>query len=253
MTIKGNQSEIAVAEVVGFIIILGIMMTGIALVTLYGYPALVKEQANANIKNMERNMIVLQNDVKALAYKGVPYKETMIQIGDGTLLVKPSNSDTKSFNISDYGTFKPGELQFKASAENVVIALQNGAVVKSYWAQGGSVMISEPRWYVDTDLSGTKTFVISLINITADDDLAKSGMANVQLHITNSTTSLPITPGSGDVSVTYNDLDNDYRTAWGNYFQYDLNMVKDPFTNTYTMHNVDTLIVKTYDIKVLGI
>ena len=77
-----------VPEVVGFIIILGIMMTGIGLVTLYGYPALIQEQANANIKNMERNMIVLQNDMKSLTYKSVPYEETTLVVTGGTLSVQ---------------------------------------------------------------------------------------------------------------------------------------------------------------------
>jgi len=71
----------AVSESIGFIIIMGIMLTGIAMVTLYGYPALVQEQQNTNIRNMQRNMIVLQNDLKGLTYKNVPYQETMLQGG----------------------------------------------------------------------------------------------------------------------------------------------------------------------------
>jgi hypothetical protein len=55
-------NEEAVSEAVGFILILGIVITGIGLVTLYGYPVLVKEQSNTDIKNMERAMIVIQND-----------------------------------------------------------------------------------------------------------------------------------------------------------------------------------------------
>lgn len=253
MTPKKPDCTNGVSEVVGFIIIIGIVMGGIALVTLYGYPALLKEEANANIKNMEKNMIVLQNDVNSLAFKSVPYKETMVQIGDGTLLVNKSESDPKYFTISGYpAAFHPGELKFKASPENVVIAMQNGAVVVSYWTQGGSAMISEPRWFVDTDPSGSRTFVISLINITADYDLAKSGMANVQMQLINATTSPSIIPSGGDVTVTYYDIENDYKTAWGDFMEYSLEM-EETGINQYTMHNIDSLIVKTYEIKVVGI
>jgi hypothetical protein len=250
---KPNSRELdhtrGVSEVVGFILILGIMMAGIAIITLYGYPLLVKEEANSNIRNMEKNMIVLQNDVNNLAYKSVPYKETMIQIGDGTFLVKPSSSDTKSFTISnsstDLITFKPGELQFKASPENVIVGLQNGAVLVSYWSQGGSAMISEPRWFEDGN-----TFVISLINITADNDLAKSGIANVQLQLINSSTTTYTTVDI--VKVNYSEgVDFDYPKAWENYLVNTLMMAKSG--NVYTKSGVNNITIKTYEIKVAGI
>jgi hypothetical protein len=43
---------------------------------MYGYPVLLKQQASADQQIMEKNMIVLQNDIKSLCYKSVPYKET---------------------------------------------------------------------------------------------------------------------------------------------------------------------------------
>ena len=79
------MSDSAVSEVVGFIIIFGIMLSGIGLITLYGYPMLLQEQQNTNIRNMERNMILLQSDVNSLVYKSVPYKETTMQVSGGTL------------------------------------------------------------------------------------------------------------------------------------------------------------------------
>ena len=82
-----QKQESAVSETIGFMMILAIMIAGIGLVTLYGYPILIQEQANANVRNMERNMIVLQNDLKALTFKNVPYKETTLQISGGTLFV----------------------------------------------------------------------------------------------------------------------------------------------------------------------
>ena len=64
-----NRRENAVSETIGFVLILGIVITGIGLVTLYGYPALIAQQAEANIKNMEKTMIVLQTDVNTWRLK----------------------------------------------------------------------------------------------------------------------------------------------------------------------------------------
>ena len=46
-------------------LIFTIVIAGIALVTLYGYPLLLQQQVGAEEKIMEKNMIVLQNDFKS--------------------------------------------------------------------------------------------------------------------------------------------------------------------------------------------
>ena len=86
-----------VSEAIGFIIILGIVVTGIALVTLSGYPLLLEQQQNANVRNMEKNMIVLQSDANLLTYKGVPYRETSMQVSGGNLQVINPNPDSESW------------------------------------------------------------------------------------------------------------------------------------------------------------
>ncbi|MEG3056147.1 MAG: hypothetical protein RQM90_08745 [Methanoculleus sp.] len=89
----------AVSEAIGFILILGLVLTGIGLVTLYGYPVLVKEQSSTDVKNMERAMIVIQNDMKSLCFKNVPYKESTLQVSGGTLEVIDFSESKSSFKI----------------------------------------------------------------------------------------------------------------------------------------------------------
>ncbi len=112
-----TTNEHGVSEVIGFILILAIVITGMGLVTLYGYPILIKEQQNANIKNMERNMIVLQNEVKGLVYKSVPYRETTMQISGGTLQVIRPNCPTCPVNNVNL----PGQSYFNISKNGVAI------------------------------------------------------------------------------------------------------------------------------------
>ena len=85
MTKRSNEQ--GVSESIGFMLIFTIVIAGIALVTLYGYPLLLQQQVGAEEKIMEKNMIVLQNDIKSLAYKTVPFKETSLKIGGGSLTV----------------------------------------------------------------------------------------------------------------------------------------------------------------------
>jgi len=245
----------AVSETVGFIIIFGIVITGIGLVTLYGYPVLLSQQAEANIRNMEKNMIVLQSDMNSLTYKNVPYQETSLQVSGGTLMVE-NPSDDKYFDIHVGSThyiptpdkkFKPGQLVFISDSEPVRIGLQNGAVVK--WqldgsTQGGSVMLSEPRWFFDED---TGTLVINLIQINSDSNLAQTGIGTVSMNISQLYPPQEVIP-PGDVTIEYS-IPSGYPKAWENYFN---NFASTP-TSSVSIPDVDKLIIKTYKVTILSL
>jgi hypothetical protein len=286
-----TASENGVSEVIGFILILGIVITGMGLVTLYGYPILLKEQQNANIKNMERNMIVLQNEVKGLAYKSVPYRETTMQITGGPLtIVRPNcpacsvnNPDLQGqsyFTISKSGTpipfniaepastrFYPGLLLYESTTAAAIIGLQNGAVVTNGFSEtGGSTMLSDPRWFLD-DVNAilpahpTRTLVISMIQVNSDGDISKNGIGNVQMVISELYPPQDIALTNETVTISYVDNGEGYSTAWHNYFS-------DPqvFTTTSTIFPacsvsgstltipvVSRIIIKTYKINILNI
>lgn len=279
----GKGKECAVSETVGFIIIFGIMMTGIALVVLYGYPALLSAQQEANIRNMERNMIVLQSDVNALVYKSVPYKETTMQVSGGVLSVEnpdPANPNSPYFQIDDGKNqltladqkFFPGSIQFLSDSGDVAVALENGAVAKWQIGETGqqykpSVMLSKPRWFIDYS-GGTRTLVITLVQIDSASPLSKSGISTVQMKVDPLVIYDPDgNPNSGDetnfysanpvankvkISATVKDR---YFRAWGNYVYLDLKKenVPDPLPSTWEIDNIDLVIIKAYKVTVIGL
>lgn len=278
---KGSKNQIkpdlGVSETIGFIIIFGITITGIALVTLYGYPALINAQADANIRNMERNMIVLQSDVNSLVYKSIPYKETTMQVSGGVLSVDPiisnfmirdgNNDPLITYPDPDPAKQGTGAIQFISDTGEVSIALQNGAVVKHQ--SGGSVMLSKPRWFIDTNPSSLEeTFVITLIQVdTSGSTLANSGISTVQMDIQPLLIydPTPAAPGSGDetnivdtppasneVKITIPLLDSKYRKALQNYFEMDLGMTTSDGI-TWTKTGIDRVIIKAWKINVINL
>ncbi|MDI9633278.1 MAG: hypothetical protein QFX32_04385 [Methanolinea sp.] len=265
MTLNKNnpKKNSAVSETVGYVIIFGIMMSGIALVTLFGYPALLSQQQEANIRNMERNMIVLQSDVNALVYKSVPYRETTMQVSGGVLSVeKPSDEKSLSIRVdgadvlelsSSANRFLFGGLVFASDSGLPLVTLQNGAVVKRDIS--GSVMLSEPRWFFD---EATATLVITLIQIDSDKPLAKSGISTIMMEIYP----FDITAGSNiinndysaspkEVYINYRDVQSDYKNAWENYFQNSMKMEKT--VSDWKKDNVKRLVVKAWKVKILDI
>jgi hypothetical protein len=267
-----KRNNTGVSETIGFILILGIVISGIGVVTLYGYPALLQQQENANIKNMEKNMIVLQNDVKLLAYKTVPYRETSMQITGGYLQVIPPNPTDPTLpgqsnfiitawngsNSLPYGTYYTGLLQFNSTSTNEIIALQNGAVVTNGFSDigSGSTMLSEPRWYLDTDLSGKRTLVIQIININSNGVVSTSnGIGTVQMSIT-SEDPIEVLPGWTKVVIEYYDNGEGYERAWWNYFNnqqvFPSGLVSSSPT-TLTLNNIDRTVIKVYNVTVLNL
>ena len=222
-----RSNDKGVSEAIGFMLIFGIVIAGIGLVTLYGYPLLIQQQVSADEKIMEKNMIVLQNDLKSLAYKTVPFKETSLKIGGGSLTVYNSSNDLPKFTIQDSAgnpvvdPFPSGELRYESISAQTDISLQNGAVVMRPRLGQGSTMLAEPRWFYD---GKTQTMVINLINITSTDLMAKEGIGTVQMTL-GDTNYTYISPVNGNqVFVKY---EGDYPVAWENYLTQTLGMVED--------------------------
>jgi hypothetical protein len=274
-----RSNESGVSEAIGFMLIFGMVIVGIGLVTLYGYPLLLKQQVGADEKIMEKNMIVLQNDVKSLAYKTVPFKETSLKIGGGSLTIYNSSADSPSSNISIDNSvvasylppftvntrFTPGELRYESLSSQTDISLQNGAVVLRPHSESGSVMLAEPRWFFDTV---TNTMVINLVEFTSETIMAKEGIGTVQMSLTGepyyNETLVPI---NGNVTITYNPgATQDYSVAWDNYIWNTWNIPQSykaggksgtPGTGTpviYYLNNAGstpmTLVIKIFKVNV---
>ena len=251
---RGKMSDAAVSEVVGFMIIFGIMLSGIALITVYGYPMLLQEQQNTNVRNMERNMILLQSDVNALVYKNVPYKETTMQVSGGTLRVDPGGL-TSSFTVDVNGTtlnYPLGEVLYESQDGTTTISLENGAVhTRLMSSPTGSAMLAEPRWFYDPV---TQTFVMSIIRIDSSDYLAQTGIGTVKMKLTDPKQDPYYIATGNDVLITYTpDNNKNYKKSWDNYFSTP-ELAMQSNSGSYNLPAVaKKLVIKTYTVEVLSL
>lgn len=245
-----------VSETIGFIIIFGIVMTGIAIVTLYGYPALLEEQANANVKNMEKNILVLQSDLKSLTFKSVPFQETTMQVSGGALMINKDPNVPPATPYFEYKVeggspkyFAPGELRYDSVDGQATVTLENGAVHIRYWSSPtGSAMLSEPSWFYDET---TDTYIIQMIRMNASSDMAQTGIGNVKMQLTFSN-QLSYNLTSGDYIQYIPSIEYHYGTAWNNYFKNpELNLI-DAGSGKFAF-NGSNLIIKYYNVTVLSL
>jgi hypothetical protein len=250
-----------VSEAIGFLLIFTMVIVGIGLVTLYGYPMLLQQQITADEKIMEKNMIVLQNDEKSITYKTIPYKETSLKIGSGALEVHNQSDTAATFQIYDADTsfptvtFHPGDLRYVSDSADTDISLQNGAVIKRQHVENGSAMIAEPRWFVDDT---TNTVVINLIAINSSAPMSRAGIGTVQMGlgqvrysyyvvgINDQPLMVKYTPGAAPDT-------QDYSVAWGDYFTQSLPMASTGVPGEYKfIPNGKTiiLVIKTFEVVI---
>ncbi len=270
MSKHGNfrMDECAVSESIGFIIIFSIVIAGIGLVSLYGYPMLLQHQIGADERTMEQTMITIQNDMKLLSYSNVPYKDTALRVSGGAMSVYETADTNQDFEFEwlDNGTwndlhFSPGELRYVSDQGTAVISFENGAVVRRQQDASGSVMLAEPRWfYDDNEITHKKTVVIFLTALKTKNnrDLSLNGIGNLQMSRLEEPKvhELSSSVGNTDLRVKYTpDGSNDYSQAWHNYFtgssiiQGGLDIQGD----YYVIEGIDQVIVKQYNITITNI
>ncbi|HDQ08275.1 MAG TPA: hypothetical protein ENN44_05800 [Methanoculleus sp.] len=260
--VKGMEDD-GVSEAIGFILIFTIVVLGITIVTLYGYPLLQKSQIGSDERIMEQNMITLQNDLKILTFSNVPYRDTTMGISGGSIFVLDSAEtaeDDHYFNVSfnngtgpETKTFRLGALRFISSQGQAAISVENGAVVKRYQDAEGSTMVADPRWFYDDTYD---TLVLFFTEIKADRAMSGDGVANIQMSMLDPPKVVADVPYGAHRTVTieYSPDDTfDYSTAWKNYLT-GPTIVDGGFTeignNMYQFTEVSRLVIKKYTVTI---
>jgi hypothetical protein len=263
----------AVSESIGYLIIFSLVLTGIGLITLYGYPLLMQQQSSANMRNMEQTMIVLQNDIKSLTYKLANYKETSLRVSGGTLSLYGPPNTPQRFVIQQETAggfvFSPpplGELRYFSPTDNTVIVLENGAVIEKPLTQTGSFMLADPRWYLDNS-TGLRTLVINFMNLSSTPGsnqlLSQTGVGTVRMRLARANMTTQDWVPADNATITYYPsntatiMPDGYARAWKNYLtntnNFDGGMVWSaiPGADVYTsVQKIDRIVIKEYDIVV---
>ncbi len=263
-----NSRDDGVSESIGFLLIFTIVITGIGLVTLYGYPMLIQQQTGADQQIMEKNMIVLQNDFKSIVYKTVPYKETSLKIGGGSLSVNRNTTTGPAFCVGDNSgcgvgwgympNMNTGDLRYLSDASQTEVSLQNGAVVKRDLSNSGSVMLAEPRWFYDRT---TSTMVINIVYVNSSAFMSREGIGTVQMELGETDYKLYNPVAGNTVTIVYTpDTGQQYTTAWQTYFEKTLKTLPCNSAGTIltcktdsSSQPVSTLVIKRTEIIINSI
>ncbi len=207
------RADRAVTEVLGFVLVIALVTTVIAVVMTTGIAGLEDSQSAEQINNMERGFDVLGHNVDALANREAPSRATELRIAEGSI----EYGTPTVINVTVDGTLI-GNLSIVTeplvynSASDVQIAYEGGAIIRSQ--TNHSVMLREPSFAFEDDywligavrtrpLGGSETSMSQPGTI-----LIRGEYLGTQVETAD--------PGSGPVNVTVTSARPD---AWEQYFE----------------------------------
>ena len=228
-------------------------MLAIGVIYAVGYPCIQSSKKNTQFQNTEQSFMVLQSDIKMVAFDQAPVKTMKTSLGGGSLTVNSSKGHIKVENATGTiwydGTI--GAIEYEKNGRS--IAYEGGGVWEKYPA-GSAIKLSEPRIFAHNTSDGNRTVFVSIINISSDlSSVGGEGTASVVVRLNNRSSSPYINSTSTPENVTIV-VTSDYADAWERYFN-DIKKEGD-YVNTTGANEVtatigyDTLVVNAHVIEV---
>lgn len=97
MKARNKFDNCGVSETIGFVIVLGIVMTSIGMVYINGFPALTSMKTSTNLDNTQNSFSLLQDNIQTITHENVNSRSTKIKLNGGGLNL--DNRGTQ-FNVS---------------------------------------------------------------------------------------------------------------------------------------------------------
>jgi len=201
------KDESAVSEVIGYVIILGIVFVVFGLIFFNATTLFSETEETERLENAQRGLTVLQSNVEEIVFGDSPRRTTQVRLSGGSVSV---GSQRTRVNLSVDGevvrnrTLSPIEYTFNDEG----VSYENGAVFRR--TLSGTVMASEPGWVIRDDM-------VSISTVRTFGGGSLGGESTVSVR----------TESAGDAFVVSNDtvntvnvtLTSENAVAWNRYFE----------------------------------
>jgi hypothetical protein len=221
---KPAGDDHAVSEVVGNVLLLGIIILAIGLLLLTGTKVFDNARSSATLNGVEQAFTMADSRLSKARYSSAIYQEAPFEVSSGIVTVNGSWDDSHIIVMDYDNVAKTSAVIYnmslgtiKCDTGNGIVAYQDGGV----WLldrSGGSVVLSPP----DFDYNGV-TMTLPITRINGNSSLATAGGTKTIINV-NSTDLLGIYPGAAGynplpqnhtINIT---IKSDYYLAWADYF-----------------------------------
>jgi hypothetical protein len=204
-----DRRNAAVSETVGYILLFAIVTLSMGVIYAIGYPALQSNMDSTIFESAEQNFVVMQSNMKRVAFDQTPVKILKVKLQSASLSVKNESNITVSYD-SETIYCPGGTIEF--ARDDKAINYEMGAVMKSYPPRG-MVMVSKPQIYIE-EINNVNVTTIGIVSVTGSETQSGKGIASIIMKHQNS--SIAKSPGLTNVTVTVN---SKYAPKWEQYLE----------------------------------
>lgn len=221
---KGKKilaDDYAVSEILGTIILLGIVVSATAIFLLAGTRTIDSAESSATMNGVQQAFTMADSRLSKARFSTAVFQEAPFKVSGGVVNVNGSWDDSHIivYNIGSQNVIYNGSLgTIKCFTSEGEVAYQDGGV----WVRdnsGGSVMISPP----DFDYNGV-TLTLPVMRIDGNQTLSVSGNNDILINVNSSGTPVTIFPsvarGGNPIPQGYSiniTIKSDYYQAWASY------------------------------------
>jgi len=209
MTPEINRKDAAVSETVGYIYVLAIVAISMSLIYAMGYPALQSSMDASTFESAEQSFIVLQSNMKTVAFNQVSVKNLNFQLQGSTLSVT-ENSNITIDHDGETQQYVCGEIEYQKKSS--FLTYENGGVWKRY-PNGITMMVSRPSVYIST-MNGTNITTIGVVSAKGTSSVGGKGIVTLKMQHNKSI--INQTLKTGNVTLRINST---YAPEWKKYLE----------------------------------
>jgi hypothetical protein len=205
-----NRNDAAVSETLGFILMFSIVILSMSMIYILGYPILQEHIESSVFENAQQSFIVLQSDMKRVAFEQVPLKTMKIKLHSSTISTDNRSSILISYNdgTSHSYNYSTGEIEF--TKDENVLTYENGGL----WMvqpPSGAIMVSKPPIYTG-EINNENMTTIGIVSLHGRRSVGGNGIASINMQHNSSDLIKP----SQKVDVTVS-INSAYARQWGRY------------------------------------
>ena len=249
---KFLNSEDAVAEVLDFITILGILIISFSLIWLMGYPAIRSAQEARFTENTKQSFVVLSDNINKIALGQAPSQSAEIKLYGGKLSVTGDSTIKINGTIYNASSMTSSEITLDTesmrSIENSIgetLVVYEGTGV---WVKYSNDVILNPSQPLIINQSNV--LIIPIVSLYGESEMAGSGISRVTLcSYEPCSPQLKIWTNVSNVTIT---IIGNYTSGWKDYFRnmrglnWEIGGSGDSYTAKSNNSRMDVHILTTY-------
>lgn len=228
VTQRINTDDDAISEMFGYVLLIGIVISGLSVIVLLSMPTISSSQDTAQFNHIEQAFTTADSRISKARFSTSINQETLFQLNDGTISV--DEGDTNSYieiykrdpGINPPATYTYEQIgtriplgTIRCELDSGEVAYQAGGVWEKY-KSGTTIMVSPP----DFDYNG-ETLTLPIMSIVGNDKVSASGGSKIQINVkSNPIGYTSIHPGGGFTNPVEQGKDiiviikSDYAHAW---------------------------------------